>query len=240
VSLYWFTNRPDNGVRRYSAEVDWNRNFVEELQSRQVNVVLDVGANSGQYAASLRAADFKGRIVSFEPLSEPFSILERVASTDPLWDCRRCALGDDNGPISMNVAGNGGGSSSVLPMLKAHREAFPQANYVGTEDVTMHRLDSVAAEILQPNDVSFLKIDVQGFEKQVLAGGESTVRDRCVGMQIELSFVPLYEGDMLIQEALDLVHSLGFTLRGFVPFFVDVRTGEVLQADGVFFRADGG
>ena len=80
----------------------------------------------------------------------------------------------------------------------------------------------------------------QGFEKQVLAGGESTLSDRCVGLQIELSFVPLYEGGTLVQEALDLVHSLGFTLRGFVPVFGDVRTGEVLQADGVFFRADGG
>ena len=100
MSLYWFTNRPDNGVRRYSAEVDWNRNFVDELQSRHVSVALDVGANSGQYAASLREADFKGRIVSFEPLSGPFSILEHATSTDPLGDCRWCALGDDDGPIN--------------------------------------------------------------------------------------------------------------------------------------------
>lgn len=240
MSLYWFTNSPDNGVRRYRVQADWTRNIVAEIQARQVDVVLDVGANVGQYATSLREADFKGRIVSFEPLSAPFSVLERAASTDPLWECRRCALGDIDGTAVMNVAGNGGGSSSVLQMLKAHREAFPQANYIGTEGVTMRRLESVAAEILRPDDVGFLKIDVQGFEKQVLSGGASTVSDRCVGVQIELSFVPLYDGGMLAQEALDLVQALGFTLRGFAPFFVDVRTGEVLQADGVFFRADAG
>jgi FkbM family methyltransferase len=240
VDFYWFTNGPDGGVKRYYAELDWKRNFVNELKTRQVDVVLDVGANSGQYAASLREANFDGRIVSFEPLSGPFSILERTVSRDPIWDCRRYALGDDDGTISMNVSGGTGESSSILPMLKAHRDVFPQANYIGTEDVTICRLDSVAPEILRPKDVAFLKIDVQGFEKQVIAGGESTVRDRCVGMQIELSFVPLYEGGMLIREALDLVYSLGFILTGFVPFFFDIRTGRLLQADGVFFRVDAG
>src|SRR6202043_821531 len=104
-------------------------------------------------------------------------------------------------------------------MRKAHRNVFPRANYKCTEDVTICPLDSVAPEILRPNDAAFLKTDVQGFEKQVIAGGKSTAVDRCVGMQIELSFVPLYEGGMLVQEAVDLVHSLGFTLTGFVSFF---------------------
>ena len=72
----------------------------------------------------------------------------------------------------------------------------------------------------------------------VLAGSKSTVNDRCVGMQIELSFLPLYESSMLIREALDLVYSLGFTLTGLVPVFTDMRNGRLLQADGIFFRED--
>lgn len=236
MDLYWFTNRPDIEVTRYHAELDWKRKLVTELKSRQVNVVLDIGANSGQYATSLREADFDGRIVSFEPLAGPFSVLEKNASGDSMWDCRRCALGDHDGKASINVAGNAGASSSVLPMLASHRDVLPSANYVGTEDVTMCRLDSLAPTILGPNDLAFVKIDVQGFEKQVIAGGRATVDSQCAGMQIELSFLPLYEGGMLVREALDLVRSLGFMLTGFVPFFVDVRTGRLLQADGVFFR----
>ncbi|MCV7440515.1 FkbM family methyltransferase [Mycobacterium seoulense] len=209
-----------------------------QLESHQVNAVLDVGANSGQYATALRRAAFKGRIVSFEPLLEPFSQLARKASTDPLWECRQYALGDVDGKISINVAANAGESSSVLPMLKAHQDAFPWANYVGTEEVSIHRLDSVAKEILQPSDVAFLKIDVQGFEKQVLAGSKSTLNDRCVGMQLELSFAPLYEGGMLMREALDLACSLGFALTGLQPCVTDTRNGRMLQADGIFFRED--
>jgi FkbM family methyltransferase len=238
VGLYWFTNQPDNAVRRYYSESDWKRNFVSELESRRVDVVLDVGANSGQFATGLRQADFDGRIVSFEPLSVPFSVLERVAAADARWDCRRCALGDCDGTVSMNVARNGGQSSSLLPMLKTHEDVLPHAGFIGTEDVTIRRLDSVAPEVLGPDDVGFLKLDVQGFEEQVIAGGQTTVSDRCVGVQIELSFAPLYEGGMLAQQAFDLLHRLGFTLKGYVPFFVDVRSGRVLQADGVFFRAD--
>lgn len=226
-------------VTRPYSERGSKRQFVKQLESRNVNVVLDVGANSGQYATELRRAAYGGRIVSFEPLSESFALLARNASKDPLWDCRQWALGDVDGSISINVAGNAGASSSVLPMLKRHQDAFPPANYVGTEEVSIHRLDSVVAELLQPTDVAFLKVDVQGFEKQVVAGGTSTARDRCVGMQLELSFVPLYEGAMLIREALDLVYSLGFTLAGLVPGFADPRDGRMLQADGIFFREDG-
>jgi FkbM family methyltransferase len=225
-------------VSRYYSELEWKRNFVNQLESHSVDVVLDVGANSGQYATGLRRAAFKGRIVSFEPLSGPFSLLERKASKDPLWDCRQCALGDFDGTISINVAGNAGASSSVLPMLKSHQDAFPPANYIGTEDVLIRRLDSVTPEFLRPTDVAFLKIDVQGLEKQVIAGGKSTVDDRCIGMQLELSFLPLYEGDMLVHEALDLVYSLGFTLTGLLPGFTDMRNGRLLQADGIFFRED--
>ncbi len=210
--------------------------FVKQLESHGVNVVFDVGANSGQYATELRMAAYRGRIVSFEPLSGPFSLLQSESSKDPLWDCRQCALGDADGTISINVAGNAGASSSVLPMLKSHQEAFPPANYVGTEEVPIHRLDSIAADFLRPGDVNFLKIDVQGFERQVVAGGMSTVADWVAGIQLELTFQPLYEGGMLIREALDLVYSLGFTLTGLVPGFTDLRNGQMLQADGIFFR----
>lgn len=221
---------------RYFSERNWKRKFIKQLEALNVSVVLDIGSNTGQYAAGLRKAGYKGRMISFEPLSQPFTVLESRASKDPLWDCRRYALGDADGTVSINVAGNAAQSSSVLPMLKSHQDAYPPANYVGIEEVVVYQLDSVAPDILQPADVSFLKIDVQGFEKQVLAGSKSTLADSCIGMQLELSFLPLYEGGMLIPEALDWAYSLGFTLTGFLPCFIDPRDGRMLQADGVFFR----
>ncbi|KUI15630.1 FkbM family methyltransferase [Mycobacterium lehmannii] len=221
--------------RSYS-ERQWKRQFAEQLISQEVNVVFDVGANSGQYAIGLRKAGYKGRIVSFEPLSSPFSVLEERASGDRLWECRKWALGDTDGTITINVAGNAAQSSSALPMLQRHQDAYPPANYVGMEEAPIRRLDTIAPELMHGAENAFLKIDVQGFEKHVLAGGKSMINDRCVGMQLELSFVPLYEGAMLIPETLDLVYSAGFKLMGLLPCFVDPRNGQMLQADGIFFR----
>lgn len=223
-------------VTRPYSETGWKRQFVKQLEAHRVDTVIDIGANSGQYASDLRMAAYTGRIVSFEPLSDAFSLLLRNASKDPLWECRQCAVGDVDGMISINVAGNAGASSSILPMLKSHQDAFPPANYIGTEQVPIHRLDGLTPKVVGSNSVVFLKIDVQGFEKQVIAGAQSTISDHVEGMQLELSFIPLYEGGMLIREALDLVYSLGFTLTGLLPGFADPRTGRMLQADGIFFR----
>ena len=83
MGLYWIANRAEKEVRNYHSELEWRRNFVNELRSLGVDVVLDVGANSGQYASRLREAGFDGRIASFEPLSGPFSRLQRSASNGP-------------------------------------------------------------------------------------------------------------------------------------------------------------
>ena len=105
--------------------------LINQLKARGVSVVLDIGANGGQFARGLRTAGYNDRMISFEPLSEPFATLQASASADPLWDCCRCALGDIDGTVSMHVAGNSGQSSSVLPMLQLHQDAAPYANYVG-------------------------------------------------------------------------------------------------------------
>lgn len=200
------------------------------LNHYEVSTVLDVGANSGQYGRELRRAGYQGRILSFEPLPDPYSELSAQAAKDPLWDAYQCAIGDAHGLVTMNVAGAGGESSSVLPMLDAHREACPERNYVGTVETRMRTLDEVT-----PDSEVFLKLDVQGFERQALAGA-GNVLSRCVGMQLELSFTPLYEGGMLYREVLDFANSLGFELMGLTPMFNDPRSGRLLQADGVFMR----
>lgn len=212
------------------------RQLAEQLRAHKVTVVFDVGANSGQFASGLRRESYDGRIVSFEPLSGPFELLQTQTSRDPLWESRRCALGAESGTITINVAGNAGESSSILPMLETHQEACPPANYIGTEDVSIARFDEIAPQYLRPGDIAFLKIDVQGFEEQVLAGGGTVLQDSCIGLQLEMSIVPLYEGGMVIREALNLADSLGFTLTEVVPAFTDPRDGRILQVDGTFFR----
>jgi hypothetical protein len=121
-------------------------------------------------------------------------------------------------------------------MLDAHREAAPDALYVGVEEVEQFPLDELGPQILSGAEKVYLKADVQGYEGQVLEGASGLLQDSVVGLQLEVSFVPLYEGGMTCADALSFASGLGMGLVDVEPVFVDSRSGEWLQADLVFFR----
>ena len=205
------------------------------LKTHGVDCVFDIGASDGRYGLDLRRFGYSGRIVAFEPASQAFAKLEARAQRDDSWVAVRAALGRDARFVTLNLAGNDGASSSILPMLQEHLDAAPQARYVGHEAVEQQRLDDVWQELALDSSRLFLKLDVQGYEREVLAGATLFLR-RCIGVELELSFVPLYGGGMLYREVLDAMDRLGFTLMMLESGFTDERSGRMLQADGVFFR----
>jgi hypothetical protein len=80
-----------------------------------------------------------------------------------------------------------------------------------------------------------LKIDVQGYEPQVLAGAVELL-PKLTGLQLELSLAPLYEGERGFSEMIDLVEREGFTLHDLNPCYSDSKTGRTFQVDALFFR----
>jgi FkbM family methyltransferase len=203
------------------------------LARHEVDLVLDVGGADGGYGRGLRRFGYTGRIVSFEPLASAYGRLSVVLADDPGWTAHNLALGSEPGKTTINVASNSD-SSSLLPMLDTHIEAAPSVQYVAEETISVERLDDVAGDVVQAARRPFLKIDTQGFEREVLAGGADTVK-RCVGLQLELSFVPLYEGGMTADEAIGWAYGQGFHLVGMEQGYA-APTGEILQMDGIFVR----
>jgi FkbM family methyltransferase len=203
------------------------------LAEHGIDLVLDVGAAVGGYGTQLRLFGYSGRIVSFEPLDAAYAELSRVIARDPRWTARQAALGAEAGESVINIASNSD-SSSLLPMGSAHTEAEPSVGIVGQQVVKVERLDDVIDEIAGPTDRIFLKVDAQGFEREVLAGAAKTLA-RCQGLQLELSFISLYEGGMLIDDAISLAYDAGFQMVGVEQGWA-AETGQMLQADGVFFR----
>lgn len=203
------------------------------LALHDVDLVFDVGAAGGGYGSELRRFGYAGRIASFEPLADAYARLSAANRDDPLWTAQRLALGAEAGEAVINVASNSD-SSSLLPMLESHREAAPSVDYVRQETIVVDRLDAVAPDLLAGARSPFLKIDTQGFEREVLRGGAETV-ERCTGLQLELSFVPLYEGGMLANEAIGWAYDHGFALVGMEQGYA-APTGQLLQSDGVFMR----
>jgi FkbM family methyltransferase len=207
------------------------------LSENKVTAVLDVGANVGQFARSLRMSGYRGRIVSFEPLARAHARLKQAAKNDPLWIVPEAvAIGDKNGSTVLHVAGDSV-SSSVLEMLDAHRRAAPDSAYIASETVALAKLDTAAAEFLKPQDVVFLKVDVQGYEAQVLAGAKDLL-PRVKGLMLELSLVPCYRNQALFQPMLEFLDYEGFELWNLMPGTAESATERLLQVDGVFFRPD--
>lgn len=205
------------------------------LEHHRIDAAFDVGANDGGYGSHLRELGFGGPILSFEPLAAAHAALQQRARSDPAWHVMpRCALGAEPAQALMQVAANSV-SSSLRPMLDAHRQAAPQSAAIGTEPVGVCRLDDVA----WPQGISarrwLLKIDTQGYEREVLDGAPRTLQS-CVGIQIELSLLPLYEGQTLHFELTAWLLAQGFELWDLQPGFADPTSGRLLQMDGVFFR----
>jgi FkbM family methyltransferase len=209
--------------------------LVAMLKHAGVDLILDVGANVGQYAQERFATGYIGRIVSFEPLSQPRSVLLREAAGFPNWDiAEQCALGDRDGAVTLHIAEDTE-ASSVLNATKSHLQYSSHAAAVGTEIVAMARLDRVAQPFLEKCQAPFLKVDVQGFEDQVLQGS-TMILPKLVGLQIELSLVAMYDGQKVFPEMLSMISAMGFTLHRMIPAWIEQKTGRWLQADGIFFR----
>lgn len=204
------------------------------ISSNNIDLVIDVGANVGQFGARLRELGYRGKIVSFEPLSYAFTKLKQRAADDKNWDVYHLGLGDQSGELVLNIAGNVK-SSSILPMLPAHEAAAPQSRYRSTETITVKRLDDLFEDICEGSSRIFLKLDVQGYERNVLEGaGRSIAR---IGLiQTELSTLELYEGSGTYQRYFDFFARQGYRLVWLEPSFWNGENGELLQFDAVFSR----
>ena len=203
------------------------------LRQENINLILDIGANVGQFVRSVRRTGYKERILSFEPQSTAHAQLVSLARRDPKWTIAdRTALGDVPGVVAMHTAGNSL-SSSILPMLPTHSAAAPDSSYVGTESVPVKRLDDLIS--LTTQDRVLLKIDVQGYEMPVLDGAPRILAS-CRALIVEMSLVPLYEGQILAKQLWGFLDKAGFEVWSFEPGFRSPDSGCLLQMDGFFVR----
>ena len=182
-----------------------------------INLVLDVGANDGEYALDLRKSGYRGRIWSYEPLHEAFTDLASSAADDELWKTINCACGANAGSVKINVAKNSV-SSSLLPMADVCIENAPEAACEWQETVSVCTLDDSVMASLSSHDQVWLKIDTQGYEAEVLKGA-SRLMPYVKALECELSLVALYEGQPLIDEMITMIYQMGFRMVSVAPVF---------------------
>ncbi|HZV20516.1 MAG TPA: FkbM family methyltransferase [Hyphomicrobiales bacterium] len=204
------------------------------LERLNIRTVLDVGANHGALGWSLRELGYRGNIVSFEPLPEPFRELSRRAAADSKWKAVQIGLGDRNLQMPIHVSANSL-SSSCLPMLETHENAAPQSRYQGTVMAEIRRLDEVFQQYCPAPGPVFLKVDTQGFERKVLEGAAGILGGVPL-VQLECSLVPLYEGGDLIEDMIGWMRGQGYDPTDMSAAFFHEGDGRLMQTDILFER----
>lgn len=200
------------------------------------SVILDVGANAGLYGREVRRCGYRGRIVSFEPLSTAYAALAVEAARDGAWEAVNAALGAAAGEAELHVSANSW-SSSLRPMRDVHLDAAPDSRYVGRETVRVETLDAVFGRHVGPGERVWLKIDTQGHERDVLAGAAASLA-RVETVELEMSPVGLYEGETLFTEMFDWLVARGFACVHLQPGLYDPADERLLSVDGYFHRAN--
>jgi FkbM family methyltransferase len=203
------------------------------LKSYKFRTILDIGANIGRFAITANAVFPDATIHVFEPLPDCFLKVERNLRARSNMTLHNIALGAEEGEIEM-FANEFTPSSSILPMANSHKEAFPFASNSKKVKIKVGRLDNVLPP-MELQGPTFIKIDVQGYEREVIAGGRNTIGSASVVL-VELSFEELYEGQPLFNEIYDSLRNLGFDFRGTMAQMSHPGDGRIIDSDCFFVR----
>jgi FkbM family methyltransferase len=197
------------------------------LNRIQCAMVVDVGANRGQFSLVCRQVNPACRIVAFEPLPSAAAVFRRVFDGERLTSLIEAAIGKSDGKATMHVSRRED-SSSLLPIGAGQTRVFPESGESHESEVAIAPLTSY----LSPDDIvgpALLKIDVQGFERDVLEGSQ-TLLDCFDDIYVECSFVELYVGQALVTEIVAYLTGRGFRLSGIYNVYYD-SDGQAIQAD---------
>ena len=225
-------------LKRLSSSASEEYRTVKILNTFGFNKVLDVGANTGQFAESLIDFGFKGEILSFEPTSQAYDQLLERASKYKNWKvAEKCAIGNMNGNIDMNVS-----KDTVFNSIKNISSDYSSYNsdsaIISKENVPIYTLDSLQNKYFNKEENIFLKIDTQGFEKEVLEGS-TEILGFVKGVKIEISLQPIYDEVFWdINDMLNFFKEKGFTCVSLSEVAVNNETGIVHEIDGIFINKE--
>jgi len=200
------------------------------LNYLEINCILDVGANKGQFAYSLRKLGFRGYIFSFEPLKEDFLLLSKAFEHDKRWKGFNIALGNENLLKPFNIATE---STEMSSFLKPKEEEWR----IRVDQVEMKKLDMIFDQLIKdiPTPRVFLKMDTQGYDLEVIKGAEGCI-DRILALLSEVSVQPAYENMPSYLEALRIYEQLGFKLINLSEANRNLTSGEIVEFDCLMAR----
>lgn len=203
------------------------------LKANKVNTLIDIGASSGEFTSNVLLYNNGLRAFLFEPVNKAFKDLHRKYASNKLIRLYNLAIGSQDGEVQFNE-NDYYYSSSILSMNEDHFAEFPQTTKFQTHSVRIAKLSSVV-DIKDIQRPLMIKIDVQGYEREVISGAKNilTIADFLI---IEVSYYELYSNQPLFDEIYNLLKELGFIYKGNLYQIYSSKSSKVLQADALFVR----
>jgi FkbM family methyltransferase len=211
----------------------------EKLAAARQNVlqncdfIIDIGANNGDWISKVRKTGYKGDALCIEPLKSNYHRLKNRHI--PRTKCLNYAIGKKNGSIRINHASNNGLSSSILELNDYHIKAAPHVKFIGKQSVKMIKLSKLLNE--HKKKAIYIKIDVQGYELQVLKSIQKSNFQRVHAFEIETNLVSTYKNASLIEDIIKFLR-----LNGYKPLRIESglsmpNFGQLLQSDILFIKS---
>jgi FkbM family methyltransferase len=225
----------DTSLGAKDAQDEMAAHLKQLFAALEIDTVLDVGANFGQYYEFLRGrVGFTGHIHSFEPIPELGAKLVARSGSDPKWHVNQCALGIKTGKAQFHISDKPGWSS-LRELRRGQSRPTDELQITRSVEVEVRSLDDVVGSLKVGN--LYLKLDTQGSDLDVLRGGEATLKI-VKGLQTELGCIPCYDGAASPAEVLAFLEARGFWMTAVDALWQDddFRIGE---ADAVFRRIKG-
>lgn len=210
-----------------------NFHIMDLIQLHDIDLVLDVGGNKGQFAKSLRNEGYSGDIHSFEPVKATFEELQQTSRADKQWTVHNFAMGAEQGQAAVNVTQSSDFASFLKPSDYG-KQRFKKNKVTYTEMVDINTVDNFLKADISNFKLKriFLKTDTQGFDLQVVKGAENSIPYiHC--LLSEMSFIPIYDDMPHYIETLKTFESIGFSVSGFYPITRCKKTLSVIEMDCV-------
>jgi FkbM family methyltransferase len=213
--------------------------FVKRVQriisEYQVDCIVDVGANQGQYRDFLRdEVHYDGLIISFEPDPDCFAVLSTRQEMDDKWVILNYALGQEVKKLDFNIMKSSVFNSFLEPD-SSETQLFSTSNSIlKTIKIEAKRLDEMIVKLKADHQFNniYLKIDTQGFDLEVFEGASGCL-DQIRAVQTEVSVLPIYKHMPSFDSSLKLFRSKGFEVSALYSLGED-RFPHAVEFDCIY------
>ncbi len=208
-------------------------NKIAYLEYLDTKMILDVGANCGQYASRIYNAGYQHKIYSFEPVPTVYKVLENVKNnTEYSWETHPIGFSDKQSCQDIYVPKESA-CSSFNPHFQ--NKLLGDIEHSTRISVNLDTLDHYLKKHTIVPENCHLKIDVENFDKEVLLGAKETLKS-VDSLEIESRFIYYSNNQWLAADIITYLNQFDLYPIQFSESITDIGVGCWFGSDMFFIK----